>query len=165
MHIVTRVDVDPNSSVRTYAKDAVGAVAYDQRQGVLIWRLADHLIQQLRTLTNRPPIHLEQAPPAEQQFYVGLAQTLYAITAAIDEAPPTPGEVRRYEQRKQLALARARARCEATRLHHDLDVFRPSEPGYELACCRHCRGGVSIHLDTGALSISEQLSQPCRAAR
>ncbi len=166
MHIVTRPDGSSDSPITRYARDAVAAVAYDQRQGVLIWRMADHLVGELRTPTGRPTAHLDQVPQPEQDFYVGLAQRLFAMHAAIaTDALPTAGEIHRYEQRKQLSLTRARARVEARRFGHELDVFRSAEPGYESAFCLRCRAGVSIHRDTAGLSISDDLQQPCRATR
>jgi hypothetical protein len=160
MEIVARSSKSP---VRAYAHDAVAAVAHDQRQGVLIWRWAEHLLQQFRSLSNRPIVRLDDVPPNEQQFYLDRATTLLAIESAIDTtAPPTAGEIRRHEERQALGLARARVRHDAARLGHELDVWRPGEPGYQLAFCRRCRAGGSIHVATAAISVSAQLTASCQ---
>ena len=152
--------------IREYARAAVEAVRTDQRHGVLAWRIANHLVAQLRHLAGRPTAELSQVPPSEREFYITLAQAVIALTESIDAAaPPTAYEIARYESRKALGLARARGRSEARRLGHDIDVYRPSEPGYELATCRACGAGVSIHLETAGISVSRQLELPCESVR
>ncbi len=148
--------------VSAYAQDAVEAVKLDQRQGVLAWRIAEFLLSQLRPLTNRPTARLEAVQPHEREFYLQLAFACVALTESIEgSAPPTPNEIRRYEGRKALALARARARHDAARAGHELDVFRPDEPGYDAAVCRRCGAGVRIHIDTAGVSAAELLAAPC----
>jgi len=153
-----------DNPIRAYARDAVEATRLDEVHGVLVWRIAELLCQQLRHLTNKPAVRLYAVPPNEQAFYLGLARAVESQRAAIETiAPPTPGESRRYQQRKALELARARVRLESARLGHELDVFRPDDrAGWDLAFCRKCRAGVSLHLDTAVASVSEQLEAPCQ---
>ncbi len=156
----------PRNPLSAYAQDAVAAVKLDQRQGVLAWRIAEYLLSQLRPLTNRLTARLEAVQPHEREFYLQLAFACIALTESIEgSAPPTPNEIRRYEERKALALARARARQDASRLRHQLDVFRPIEPGYEEAHCLSCHAGVRIHQGTAWTSPSEQLAVPCGGSR
>ncbi len=150
--------------MRDYARDAVQAVEQDRRKGVLAWRIANHLCLQTRAATGRPTAELTQVTPAEREHYLQLAAAVVALTESIDTtAPPTAFEIVRYEQRKALGLARAKGRIEARRLGHEMDVFRPSSDGYELATCRRCGAGVSIHIETAEVSASRQLGLPCEA--
>ncbi|HVL65772.1 MAG TPA: hypothetical protein VM364_00790 [Vicinamibacterales bacterium] len=165
-HQSTKVTPFSPAPLREYAREAVAAARCDQRHGVLAWRIASHLVGQVRTLTGRPSAELSQVPPAEREFYIGLAQAAIALMESIDgEAPPTATEILRYEQRKALALARAKARADARRFGHEMDVWRPSDPGYELSTCRRCGAGVTLHLESAGISAARQLELPCQIAR
>lgn len=62
----------------------------------------------------------------------------------------------------RLAVARHLARKLARRHGHLLEPFRAGQmEGYELAFCRYCHVGVSLHLGTAALSASSHLEQDC----
>jgi hypothetical protein len=159
MHIVTRSDESP---IRRYARDAVAAVTADALIGVLQWRIATMAADRLRQYLRLPLLPLELVPTEERELYLQIAANTLALVESIDgDAPPTAGEIRRYERRRQLLLTRARVRCDAVRLRHELLDFQPSESGYELARCRWCHAGVSIHLGTAAASASAGFEALC----
>jgi hypothetical protein len=59
-------------------------------------------------------------------------------------------------------VAKHRARLTAARHGHRLEPFRAGDgTGYELAFCVACRAGVSMHIGTASLSVSEALLQAC----
>jgi hypothetical protein len=152
--------------LRTFARAIVAEAATDQRHGILAWRIADYLVGQLQAAAGGRLVGLEDLSRAEQDFYLRLATTAVAIVDSLDlDAPASPREVRRYELRKALALARARVTLDARHRRHDLGEFRETTPGHDLAVCRHCGVGVSIHLGTAGISVSAPLEQPCTAAR
>lgn len=151
------------SPIREYARAAVEAAKLDQRDGIAAWRVANHLCMQLRIHTSRPTAELSQVPEVERQSYLALAQVAIAIVRSIDtpEGAPTAFEIARHEHLKALHMGRANARREARRLGHEMNVYRPSTPGYELATCRRCGAGVTIHIETAGVSLSEQLELRC----
>lgn len=165
----TNVVAIRTSPIRDYARDAVAAVQFDRRQGVLAWRVADYLLGQMRLLAGHSALPLDRVSPRERDFYLGLALTIQALHTSIEtDAPPTESELYRYEQRKQRALARSRVRCIATANRHVLSVWRPDpdRPGVELVHCDACGAGASLRQDSGDESVSALLSQPCaRQAR
>jgi hypothetical protein len=62
----------------------------------------------------------------------------------------------------RVVVAKHRATQLAAGHGHHLEAFRRGEgPGYELAFCKACRAGISIHLGTAHLSASEAISEAC----
>lgn len=158
----SKISPHPQSPIREYARRAVEGLKVDQRSGVLAWRIATYLITQAYSLRGRQLGSLEDAPARERDHYLSLANVVIALSVSIDtDAPPTPGEIARYEQRKSMVLAKAKARHEAARLGHELEMFRPGEYGYELAACRRCHAGVSIHIETAEVSAASLLREQC----
>lgn len=135
----------------------------DQVRGVLTWRVAEFLLNQARTLNSRSTVRLEAAFPREREYYLTLARGVMRHVDAVESMdPPSQAEIHRYECLKAMALARGRARLDASAHRHELDVFRPSfDRLAETAVCRHCGAGVSINLGTAAISASELLAEPC----
>lgn len=159
LRLIERKSPEP---LRQYARETIDAVRPDLRQGVLVWRMAERILEALRQRNGQSAIELAHAPQAEQQFATRLAQDLFQQTIAIDAGlPPTPDEIRQYEQRKETALRRAFAKMRAYDWGHQIDSFRPSEPGYELARCTRCGAGVSLYLRTGELFGDGTLNQKC----
>lgn len=148
--------------LRTYARDTIDAVRPDLRQGVLVWRMADLILEAIHERDGQPVLELAHAPQWEQHFAIRLAQALFQATVAIDgDSPPTPDEIRAHEQRKQAGLSKAVAQLQALDLGHRLDTFRPGELGYEVARCQRCGSGVSLHLATGQVFGGRTLSEKC----
>lgn len=148
-----RFTADP---IRQYAREAVAATKLDRLEGVVAWRIADYLCSQMRDRS------LDTLPMTEQENFVERAVYLMGL---MHDYEPTAHELLRYEQRKTLRLAEAKVRHEATRLRHQLEAFRVTEPGRELAFCLRCHAGVTIYLDTAGISRSPLLESLCEAAR
>ena len=158
-----RFSPDP---MRQYARQAIAATKEDRRHGILAWRIATHLVNTARSRGGFVPTDLHHIPARDRDYYLAIAQAVIALTESIDgAAPPTPGEIARYEQRKSLSLARARAHTDAARLGHELDGFRLGDAGDELALCRGCGAGVSIHTDTAGIFASPLLQTQCSVSR
>jgi hypothetical protein len=148
--------------LRTYARETIDTFKTDLRQSVLVWRMAGLIHEAVRDRDGLPDSDLAHAPQYEQHFALKLAQALYQATTAIDAGePPTPEELQQHERRKAAERSRAYARLKAADWGHQVDLFRPGEPGYELARCQRCGAGVSLHLATGQLFGDGTLTQPC----
>lgn len=137
----------------------------DQVRGVLAWRIAQRLMDEIRARDRRASARLEAVKPAERNFYLSLAnQVLELGDRIVRTDPPTELEIIRYERACTLQAARGRVRCQAATNRHALSVWRPDpdRPGFELAACERCGAGASIHTDSGHESMSDELLQLCR---
>ena len=133
----------------------------DQRRGVLAYRIATYLAAQV---LSTPHVSLDNLPAGSTEFYLGLAHTVQALCVSIDgDAPPTPGEIARFEHRKLLALVRRRVACHATANRHQLGLWRTDfdRPGTEEVTCERCGAGASLHRDVAKESISDGLFREC----
>lgn len=153
----------PQSPLRAYAQTAVAGAREDQRQGVLAWRVATYLASQVRPYVGQSSLTLDRLSPAEQAFYVGLAHTVHALSVSIEaEAPPTPGEIARYESRKAVTIARSRVRCHAAANRHALGVWQPSrEYRFDVIRCERCGAAATLSLDRAQEELSEALLSVC----
>ena len=153
----------PQSPLRAYAQTAVAGAREDQTQGVLAWRVATYLASQVRPYVGQSATPLDRLPPADQTFYVGLAQTVHALSVSIEaEAPPTPGEITRYESRKAVTIARSRVRCHGAANSHALGVWR-DDPVLraEVVRCVRCGAEARLLLPEAQEELSEALLSAC----
>ena len=157
--------VQPDTGpIQQYARNALKATEFDQRAGVLQWRIGERLLNHFRRRQGHDAIRLEAASRPVCDWVLDIARELILLHEDIDGArKPTGYEVYRYELRKSIDINKARAMCEAERRGHALGEFGPGAlEQYESAACRFCFRAVTISLQDASLSFSAELQGNCK---